>query len=397
MDIGDGFSYAIYFCGINKKLKTMNRLIFTLLVVIFTTNLYAKKEKAEIISRTNGSITFVVDRNLSKPTNHLDEKRRYTFDNDKSIVASSFRSGEVFRFGSNTMVNMMIKAYAEHRPLELSPDDIWLCISQGMARHVVLNAEKLRDSLVYHKDKITLNVITDKPLFINDNVKEGPNPDVNWPKIFDDFVALLDKNTKGNVTEVMCADFSTTTSESRIASQITLMHALKRYFGYSLLSGCGIPSITLKGTPEDWRKILEKAHNLERYDLEWWLKDLYPVLEEFVAASEGNPNPGFWHSMVRKHSRYKTERGCGGSVSIRKADMFDGWFLTLFPYNGNKRMPAKLKMSKLNLGDFLDVRFKYTNRQKVTEMKFVSGFAGVEEDPETYGLKPRIGWMVERD
>src|SRR5215470_17051358 len=42
-------------------------------------------------------------------------------------------------------------AFAEHLPLILSPDDVWLCIAQGFGTHVELNAEVFRDRFVAHR------------------------------------------------------------------------------------------------------------------------------------------------------------------------------------------------------------------------------------------------------
>lgn len=42
----------------------------------------------------------------------------------------------------------MYQAYADHRPFVLSPDMIWLLISQGFARHINANQESMRNELV---------------------------------------------------------------------------------------------------------------------------------------------------------------------------------------------------------------------------------------------------------
>src|SRR6476620_101863 len=44
-------------------------------------------------------------------------------------------------------------AFAQHRPLVLTPDAIWLTIVQGVAQHVRLNAEALRSRLVRHSGR----------------------------------------------------------------------------------------------------------------------------------------------------------------------------------------------------------------------------------------------------
>lgn len=371
----------------------MKRIIITLLVVLVTLNLSARKKKTDVvINRSDSSITFVVDKGLPKPTYHLKDSLtgqyyKYKGQYDK-VLKSSIDTMKVFNL---SFINIVIKAYQEHRPLELSPDDIWLCISQGFARHVVNNAEALRDKFVSHKDKMKLIVELPKPLYLDDGVT--PNPEVDWVKIFDTFVSMMKENTKGKVTDIVCADFTTTTVDSRIASQITLMYSMKEYFEYwGRYTGCGFPYITLKGTPDDWKKVLDKARKLEQYDLGWWTKDLYPVLEEFVAASKGKPNPKFWRNMVKKHTFYDVG-GCG-SRHIFKNHRYDGWLLTLFPYDEKGRTKSKADLKSLVVRDFLPVDFMYDCDGVVTKMELCAGFAGAEENLDTYGLKPSIGWLV---
>src|SRR5690349_14786617 len=48
----------------------------------------------------------------------------------------------------NLFVQIVDAAFALHYPLVLSPDDVWLCLAQGFARHVNENAEKLRERFV---------------------------------------------------------------------------------------------------------------------------------------------------------------------------------------------------------------------------------------------------------
>ncbi len=44
-------------------------------------------------------------------------------------------------------------AFTSHRPLTLSPDIIWLTITQGLAIHINENAERLRHRFVSHDGK----------------------------------------------------------------------------------------------------------------------------------------------------------------------------------------------------------------------------------------------------
>jgi hypothetical protein len=58
-------------------------------------------------------------------------------------------------------------AFAQHRPLVLSPDAVWLTILGGVAQHVKLNAEALRPRLVRHQGKRELRVTLTESLELN--------------------------------------------------------------------------------------------------------------------------------------------------------------------------------------------------------------------------------------
>lgn len=45
-------------------------------------------------------------------------------------------------------------AFCEHRPLVISPDMLWLCITQALARYVNSHAEVLRPRLVRHEGQV---------------------------------------------------------------------------------------------------------------------------------------------------------------------------------------------------------------------------------------------------
>jgi hypothetical protein len=62
------------------------------------------------------------------------------------------------------------------------------------------------------------------------------------------------------------------------------MDAMKSYFKYALVGGCGISKVMLTGTLEDWQKVKEKTDNLRKYDCDWWLDYMIPVLDKFISA-----------------------------------------------------------------------------------------------------------------
>lgn len=51
----------------------------------------------------------------------------------------------------HALIEAVHTAFAEHYPLVLPPDDVWLCLAQGFAQHVEANAEALRSRFVRHR------------------------------------------------------------------------------------------------------------------------------------------------------------------------------------------------------------------------------------------------------
>ena len=45
---------------------------------------------------------------------------------------------------ANGFVRSFMTAYANHLPLEISPDDVWLAVCQGFCAHILENSVKLR-------------------------------------------------------------------------------------------------------------------------------------------------------------------------------------------------------------------------------------------------------------
>ena len=187
------------------------------------------------------SVTFVVDENLA-PFKDEDFMARLQFSGEEVIedifedegmpgdtrkwIAWSFADNEKFYIirGKDVFFQTVVRAYADHRPLVLSPDMIWVLISQGFARYVNAHAEELRDQFVDHDGKIHLVVKSEKELLTEK---------ADWAQIMSDFTGQIESNTKGDIGQTITADFSTTGVTERITSQITLMESLKEYFEYA--------------------------------------------------------------------------------------------------------------------------------------------------------------------
>ncbi len=342
-------------------------------------------------------VTFIVDKNLPATdacmayhdnkalSNRWMESLRVQKNN--GFVATSFSGDSLVWVGADVMFKCIMQSYAQHRPLVLSPDMVWLAISQAFGHYVGHNAEKMREKFVSHTDKMHLVVESDKDLL---------SGNADWLVLLDDLQKQIAANTKGDIANVMTADFSTTTATERIASEITLMDAMKAYFEYVVFyASCGIPTITLKGTPGDWQKVLDKTSALRKYGMESWISELEPILEEFVEASKGHPNTKFWKNMVMQD---RPERMRGGGCLPEGSTQLDGWFLKLFPYDKYGVWVSKVMFTSEMMPEMVRVDFHYMNSDGVnsteTPMELWAGFVGVKEDPVTKALSPEIGWMV---
>ena len=349
------------------------------------------------------SITFKVDENLKALEKtvvaHYDGRlaAQYLLGQDgvkvedQHVVALSFADAQNLRIiVKDAFYQCMVKAYAEHKSVTLSPDMMWLLISQGFARYVNAHSEELRSQLVYHEGKQDLMVMT------KDDLLSGK---ADWGKLMNDFSKEIERHTKGEVAKTIAADFSTTTPVERIASQITLMESMKSYFNYLAgRIGCGIPSVTLQGTPDDWRAVLSKTQKLGQYGLSEWTQTLEPILSEFIKTAEGNPNQRFWQEMVKKQrvDEFASVRPC----SADKPTELDGWILKFFPTEDGYTLD-RVPYTKSMPAEFVRVEFKYRVIDPITgatlsetPMELMSGFVGALDDEKNNMLTPQIGWLV---
>ncbi len=302
---------------------------------------------------------------------------------------------DVHFFSEESVVHPFVEAihmaYDRHLPLELGPDDVWLCIAQGFGLHVNENAEALRHKFVRHQGKVVIKVQRDE--FVR-----GAS-DNDWNGVFAEFSDQIAAHI-GKQRDLVVANFSTTGAVERAASQVVLMSAMQKYFEYRMMTMCGIPRITLLGTTEDWKSVRTRAAVLGEYDLGFWVDALLPVLDEFVAASQGKINRDFWRSI------YKLEHESGGPY-------ISGWMPVFFPYivdegdstmvsisnkgwmRAYKKDPYDARMTtdcfprSLSVAPFI---WEYLGAE--IPMEFLAGFMAVSQHPETGALRPAIGWAI---
>ena len=300
---------------------------------------------------------------------------------DGNTLSVNVDADSLVLIGAHPFFYGMYDAYASHRPFVLSPDMVWMLISQGFSHHINADPEKYRDRIVDFQGKMSLVVESDKPL-----------NEAEWERLIPELAEENKKNTQGTIAETIIADFSTTTSYEQIASEITLMETTKAYFEYVFVYiACGIPEVTLLGTTEDWQKVYDKTMQLRSFDLDWWIDELAPILKQFIKASEGNADTKFWRNMFKWH----TQKEYGAP------NIIDGWIVKFFPYDKyGKRFDLKTLTRDSSLPDEMaeaDVRFVEIfedGSSTETTIELYGGFVGLAQNPENYALTPKIGWKV---
>lgn len=243
--------------------------------------------------------------------------------------------------GASPLFHAASLAFNYHAPLVWRPDDVWLTLLSGLAYHINNNTEELTHLF---GEKKTLHVMSGGRL-------EGLTFK-NWEGIFEQFASQIEGFLGDMVSWVPC-NFSTSNSTDLAVSQIMLMGALKEFFGYRLILGCGLTQVTLEGNLEDWVLVKEKAQNLRIFGLDWWVDILNPVLDHLIETSKGDPDIEFWEAIYLKH-----RKGSGSQYDV------SGWINAFYPY--------KKTHEKYELNPFCDWE--------------KNGFAGLDPDdfPLTY-------------
>ncbi|HEY1016851.1 MAG TPA: DUF4419 domain-containing protein [Herpetosiphonaceae bacterium] len=266
---------------------------------------------APVVRQTAQAIEFEVDavEPCSEPLPASPVRARLEALVGSRLVALSHdpACAEIRETARHPLVSAVHLAFSQHRPLTLSPDAIWLTIAQGFANHVRNQPEKLRSRLVGHQGKLTLETKVDHGL------------DQDWADAIADWTAQLKALALTDLPAVLECGFSTTTPASLVASRIVLLDIFRHYADYLIYLICGIPRVTLRGTPADWRSIYERAEKLAAYDLNWWTDRLLPVCEGLVRTAEGAPPLIFWQHIYMPAGMYGNK-------------LITGWLADLFPY-----------------------------------------------------------------
>jgi hypothetical protein len=333
-------------------------------------------------------ITFNVD-DITPATSRLRECRMHeavkaTMGSIESC--SDYHATVLDRLHYQPLLAAVYNAFSHHQPLVLTPDAVWLTIAQGVAHHMTIHSEEFRSRFVAHTGRLEL-------AFFCEGWADG-SPENPWPEAFASWTDSIRNHVGSQVYDTLVCDFSTTGPVERAASHVVMMDIFERYFHYVMYGICGIPTITLEGSPADWERLAAKAAALRVFELDWWLAHLSPICEQFVRASRGDVDLPHWQAICKLRYEY------GG-------DIINGWVAKLFPYlrafaDGpcNRRNPifetgegftTRAAPSGLSRVPFTWCDLKTSTKRR---MEAIGGLVGVGQDPETFALRPMVGWAV---
>ena len=353
------------------------------------------KDPAPIVTRSETAICFRVDKVEPDEYPFPLVKAKWQFGQKLARPTQAFSHEESFDFiraepgVEHSVVQAVYLAFSQHRPLVLTPDAIWITLAQGFAHHLNAHREALRSRLVAHKGNATLEALTLKLASTRD-----------WAAVIQQWSTEIQSHIPAELYQLMLCEFSTTTPIIRTASQVVMLDAFQQYFDFVANCICGIPTITVTGTVQDWITIRARVDVMAGYHLEWWTDRLNPICDAFIETVQGHPSATFWQHIYNPKEIY------GGSL-------ITGWLADLFPYikapltaNPTVRNPIlEIPRERLTSRDGLSMGSVPTGLSRVPlivvnpesdqkQMELIAGFIGVKQDAETRQLEPEIGWAV---
>lgn len=289
--------------------------------------------------------------------------------------------------GLNGLAAAVHLAYSRHRPLVLSPDDLWLAACQGLGHHIRSNPEAVREKFVLHEGRMVLEVKR-----AGDFVPDNPAND--WAGVLTELAGMIGAAAPG-AARYMGAHFTTTGPVEAAARSAVVAAALQDFFDYRLMTLCGIPEIRLLGEPGGWARLRDAVVPWGELGLGGWTAAVAPIYDQFAEAAAGRVDARFWRSM------YKVDDTSGGPY-------INGWFPMVFPVfsgRGGLGLNPFSSWEQIQGHSFTTngfppgsaaAPFTWMGVGAPIQMAFHGGFFGVGVDSGDGSVRPVQGWAVAR-
>ena len=300
----------------------------------------------------------------------------------------------------HSLVATVQMAYAEHRPIVLSPDIIWVTILQGIAIHSMQPGAET----CYKASKLS---------------DAGKVSCATSDSVYQEVSKYTVASTTTPVDDIFMGFTTTDSKPEKMAGMAALAPPYEDNICYNRQMLCGIPRITLQGSSEDWDTLMSKVEELlSECNLEWWLCALKPVLAEFASAAKGQVNVAFWKNIYRYVPEEQLSTGCW---------FVSGWIMTLYPYlasetNKNEYTNNTALAALCQHGSYFNwsrkasdsemcpminefpllftqnfpsglSRIFFTCSESGDKMSVVSGFVGYCVHNVTKAVHPVLGWL----
>jgi hypothetical protein len=291
----------------------------------------------------------------------------------------------------NGLLGTIYRAYCDHVPLSLRPDDIWTAIITSFGNYVKNNSEEMKHCFVEHTGRKQLVVRVVSQDLMNTTRED-------WNIFLGLMANEIKLNVKSDIVDWIVPSFSTTTETDITISHISLMGTVSEYFDMKFELCCGLSKLTLQGTLDDWTKLQSKCKRLYDFgikDLSDWADLLIPVLDEFINAYQQNINKDFWQRICTSK-----RRGSGGQEKFR------GWFLVFAPFNDEGKYllrPAELVAkdniyATVNDDEIVDcainVQVTIDDFGEMHQIVFYAGLLMTAYDDTNNTLSPYAGWIM---
>ncbi|KAG8853550.1 hypothetical protein FRB91_004760 [Serendipita sp. 411] len=277
----------------------------------------------------------------------------------------------------NGFVDTCITAYNEHHHLSIRPDDVWMAIIASFGLYVNGHPDELQEKFVPFQRKKLVKIAVDNDAWAS-----------NYSWITRTFRKLMTSHLKDPGMEGwILPGFSTTTRVDVACASIIMMGSLKTYFTYEMMPLCGVPTVTLEGTKDDYVNLLQRLDKLQEFGEEtyYWVEMLRPIIRRFASAFDGDPDISFWNHMC-----HRTHQGCGD-------EYYTGWISAFCPFDAKGKWqllpPADserfgqlsidgvnysaLATDKISWG-FSQMDFKVLQQDHQTIVTFVAGLMGMK-------------------
>lgn len=232
------------------------------------------------------------------------------YSNEAGIVVKPVGEHQFRNLG---FARVVAKAYSEHLNLAIQPHDIWYVILTNFVAIVNSgNQEAWRPYLTRAEGKTSLVVPQEHAFEINTQ-------------------ALLELLKEHSPTDPALFQpvFSTSTPEVLLAQSAAVLDMAKRYYDYGMFC-CGIPMIDLRGTREDWTKIVDCINGISasliqanlkpvcRIPVEKYFEGVLHIINQIILSYEQDQTE-FWKDIWTQKNV-----GSGGDLEI------NGWICDLY-------------------------------------------------------------------